>query len=129
MRSTVEKVKDALLNRQKVTHRPDLAAHNFHVKLPAVITYIINEDVFEEVESRVCVIELQKRSLPHAYYIFFLSYSSKLALLKQNKVDCIISAKILSSNNQALRDLILKHKVHDWCGIFTSSPAYLIDGA
>jgi len=57
------------------------------------------------------------RSLPHVHCLFFLDRDGKNALLNTENVDEIISAEIPSAEDDpVLRDLVLKHQIHNPCG-------------
>ena len=102
---------------QTATSRPDLCARVFHMKCRAMVQMVIDEEIFGKVVSHVKVIEFQKRGLPHAHCIFILDRESKQRLRDPLEVDKIISAEIPSADDPELREIVLKHQIHNPCGV------------
>lgn len=91
--------------------------------------YIINKNVFGEVDPHAYVIQSQKRDFTHAHCIFFLIESSKDDFLQPNDMNCIIVANIPGSKNQVLSDIIMKNNMHNPCWIFNPSLVCMVNGA
>lgn len=83
-------IPNALQPGQRVVDRPDRAAHVFTLKLHALMACVIDKNVFGEVRAHDSVIAFQKRGLPHAHCILFLTPSSTAALLPPDFVDIVI---------------------------------------
>lgn len=62
---------------------------------------------------------ISERRGPHAHGISFLKLQFNFSPLQPSIVDINISAKIPSSENQAWRGVVLKHRLHQRCGPFT----------
>lgn len=120
-------IKNALLPGQSVIDRPDIAARVFRIKPRALMAFVIDEKVFGEVKAHVRVIEFQKRGLPHAHCIFFMTPASKVNLLNPTFVDTIISAEILDEQHRLLRQIVLKHNMHNPCGHLNPFAVCMID--
>lgn len=82
-----------------------------------------------EVNAHVRVIEFQKRELPHAHCIFLPALQSKVSLPQLNSIKALISARIPSSDNSSLQQVILKHNIHSPCGKLNPSDICRNDGA
>ena len=62
------------------------------------------------------VIEFQKIGLPHAHCIFILDRQSKNNLRNPSNIDEMISAEIPPESEPELRNIVLKHAIHNPCG-------------
>lgn len=74
--------------------RPDLPALLFRMKPRALMSMVLDENIFGNVVPNVRVIELQKRGLPHAHSIFLLDARSKRYLRNPLVAEEIINAHI-----------------------------------
>ncbi|XP_019191668.1 PREDICTED: uncharacterized protein LOC109186192 [Ipomoea nil] len=78
----------------KAEDRPDIVCRVFKMKLNALIKDIKKEKIFGLVDAVIYTIEFQKRGLPHAHILIFLSKSNSYPNPKD--IDMIISAEIPS---------------------------------
>lgn len=124
-----KEIKDALPPERRATHQPDLFTCIFCIERPALMVYIIHEEIFGEIISHLCVTESRKGGLPHGRIIFSLSESWKLSSWLPNSVGSITSTKLESGINYALCDVILKHNMEDACDVLNCSSVRLIDGS
>lgn len=62
---------DALPPELQAANQPKFFAYPFCIKLQVIIVYIINKEVFVEVEFLVHVIEFQKHGSRYFHYTFF----------------------------------------------------------
>ena len=117
-------VKDALLNGQHTSDRPDLIVRVFHAKLRALIKDIQN-NVLGASAGFLYTIEFQKRGLPHAHIIVFLKPAAKLRTSDQ--VDSLMSSEFPTDNPELL-ELIKKFMVHGPCGNLNPNAPCMIGG-
>ena len=54
------------------TDRPDITARVFKLKLDALMDDIVKNHIFGEVAAHLCVVEFQKRGLPHAHILLIM---------------------------------------------------------
>lgn len=66
-----------LLENQTLQDCPDIIARAFNMKGKLPLEAGIDYDVFGNVEVYDCVMEFQKRGLPHIYYIIFMDKHSE----------------------------------------------------
>src|SRR5436853_3051838 len=62
---TWPEITNELLPNQKSSDRPDLVARVFKLKLKSITEDLFKKAVLGKVKAHVCVIEFQKRGLPH----------------------------------------------------------------
>ncbi|XP_016170910.1 uncharacterized protein LOC107613435 [Arachis ipaensis] len=77
----------------KVVDRPDIVSRNFHIKLNELIMNFKQGKFFGKISAYVCIIEFQKRRLPHAHILLFmdLNHTPK----SPDQINKLISAEIL----------------------------------
>ncbi|XP_019189145.1 PREDICTED: uncharacterized protein LOC109183496 [Ipomoea nil] len=78
----------------KAEDRPDIICRVFKMKLNALIKEIQKEKIFGVVDAVIYTIEFQKRGLPHAHILIFLSKNNSYPNPKD--IDMIISVEIPS---------------------------------
>lgn len=101
-----------LLSGQKSRGRLDIRAKVFHIKLRALLYFLTDEKFFEDDIASFKVIEFEKQGLPHVRCIFILSAETKAALVQPEYVRMVIYAEVRSIQNRTLREVVLKHKLH-----------------
>lgn len=100
---------------ERVEHRPDLVSRVFHLKLQALLDDLLKKHVLGVVIGYVCVIEFQKRGLPHAHMLLILSNEDKLRSVED--VDSLICAEIPDKETDPqLFEVIQECMVHGPCG-------------
>ena len=72
--------------------RPDIVSRVFKMKLKAMLTDIINHEVFGRVDGYVWVVEFQKRGLPHCHALLILH--SDVVPRTPAEIDALICAEI-----------------------------------
>jgi hypothetical protein len=95
-------------------YHPMLIARVFHAKLDAMITDIKSGKIFGHVTATTHVIEWQKRGLPHAHILIFLSPQYKL--YTPEMIDKNVSAELPDRNVLPdLHSVILSNNIHGPC--------------
>ena len=107
---------DALLSVQKTDDIPDLCDHVFRMKLKIILKHLKEDEPLEKIHF-VSVIEFQNRGLALAHIIFFLDHVAQLSLQDPTNIDKLISAEIPPATSSQLRELVLKHMIHDPCNM------------
>lgn len=97
------KVKNALLPGQSIIDRLDICVRVFCIRLRALMAFVIDARIFDEVSAHVRVIEFQRRSLSHAHCIFLTTSQTKTHLLDSAFIKTIILAEIPSEQSNLLR--------------------------
>ena len=77
---------------ERVEHRPDLVSRVFHLKLQVLLDGILKKHVLGVIIGYICVIEFQKRGLPHAHMLLILSNENKLRSAED--IDSLTCAEI-----------------------------------
>lgn len=125
--SQLLRIKNVLLPRQSVTNRFEDYCTCIRTMLLALMAFVTDEQVFGEKKAHTGVSEFEKRGLPHARCIFFMTPQLKTNLLNPAFIDTIISAEIPAEQNSLQRQVILKHNIHNPCGHLISSAVCMID--
>ncbi|KAI9102338.1 hypothetical protein K1719_023540 [Acacia pycnantha] len=76
----------------KPYNKPEVLSRIFHVKLLKLMRTLKDENIFGSIKAEVYTIEFQKRRLPHAHIILWLSEADKLRT--PFHVDELISVEI-----------------------------------
>ncbi|XP_042027196.1 uncharacterized protein LOC121774371 [Salvia splendens] len=111
----------------KPDDRPDVVCRIFKVKLDNLIRDLKTNQIFGAVKAVVYTIEFQKRGLPHAHILFFLSNEDKLP--QPRRIDEIISAKIPDpAIDPCYYENVKEFMVHGPCGVVRKSSPCMRDG-
>ena len=106
--------------------RPDLVVRVFHMKLQSLLHDITKLNYFGRCTGCVWTIEYQKRSLPHAHILLFLSPDDRARYHIPSTIDRAIRAELPDAEldpDGSLKAIISKHMVHGPCGeAFRHSP-------
>ncbi|KAF7839626.1 uncharacterized protein G2W53_008108 [Senna tora] len=111
----------------KAKDRPDLVSRIFKIKLNMLIKDITNDMLLGKCKSYIYTIEFQKRGLPHAHILLWLSAKDKFTTASQ--IDLVIFAEI--PNRDAHPDLyeaVNNFMIHGPCGPSRKSSPCMIDG-
>jgi len=99
-----DEIQQSLLPGQQAWQRPDLVARVFEQKLKRLLKEIIFRQRFGRVVAYICVIEFQKRGLPHAHILLILAPVCKPKTADDfNKFTC---AEIPTKDNAVLREKV-----------------------
>ncbi|CAJ2662661.1 unnamed protein product [Trifolium pratense] len=106
--------------------RPDIVSRVFKMKLDRLMADFKKEELFGKVDAGMYTVEFQKRGLPHAHILIWLSSNNNLK--KVDDIDRIISAELPDSKlYPRLADVVSSYMMHGPCGgARLSSPC--IDG-
>lgn len=116
-----------LMYHERAFDRPDLLARVFRAKLQKIKKEILEKKIFGEVSAFVCVVEFQKRGMPHAHCLIILEKGSKP--LNPEAYDKIVCAEIPDpEENPHLYNVVLKHMIHGPCGGLRSNSPCMKDG-
>ncbi|KAI8563236.1 hypothetical protein RHMOL_Rhmol03G0096700 [Rhododendron molle] len=108
------KITSALLPHQTAVDRPDLVARVFELKRKALIKEVEKDEVFGQKIAHVCIIEFQKRGLPHMHVLFFLKGGDKIHTCAQ--VDQLVCVKFPNpEDDPELFETITSYMVHGPC--------------
>ncbi|XP_057451985.1 uncharacterized protein LOC130743773 [Lotus japonicus] len=103
-------------NGLSASDRPDLACRVFHMKLNALIIDLKNGDFFGKAIAGTYNIEFQKRGLPHAHILLWLSTENKLR--SPNMIDFVICAELPDPEGfPKLFECVSNYMVHGPCGL------------
>ncbi|XP_072064226.1 uncharacterized protein [Arachis hypogaea] len=61
----------------KAEDRPDILCRVFNIKLDGLLDDLKEEKIFDKILGYVCTVEFQKRGLPHAHILLFMSNEFK----------------------------------------------------
>jgi len=96
-----DEIQQNLLPGQKPWQRPDLIARVFEQKLKRLLKEIVVRQRFGRVVAHICVVEFQKRGLPHAHILVVLAREYKP--MTADLFDKFTCAEILAKDNVVLR--------------------------
>jgi PIF1-like helicase/Helitron helicase-like domain at N-terminus/Helicase len=109
---TWKEILDALEDGQKAQDRPDIVARIFNAKLKRLIKDIMSKNIFGKCVGLTYSVEFQKRGLPHAHILVFLSTQYQVG----RRFDEFVCAEIPNPITQKkLYDLVLRHMIHRPC--------------
>ncbi|CAN1837197.1 ATP-dependent DNA helicase PIF1 [Linum perenne] len=106
----------------KDPNRADVMARVFKIKLTQLISEIKTKEIFGKPVAFVQAIEFQKRGLPHAHMLAFLSAKDKI--YSPSQIDSVISAEIPDVIvDPQCYDVVSRLMLHGPCGhLFPNSP-------
>ena len=70
-------IAEGLLPRQGAKDRPNLTTRVFYQKYKDLMKCLIKDNLFGKVAGYVCVVEFQKRGLPHTHILLILEEAFK----------------------------------------------------
>ncbi|XP_072064980.1 uncharacterized protein [Arachis hypogaea] len=105
----------------KAEDRPDILCRVFKIKLDGLIVDLKEEKIFGKLLGYVYPVEFQKRGLPHAYILLFMSNDFKPQI--PDDIDKHITAEISDENERPnLHGAFQNYIVHGPCGLYNNSP-------
>ena len=108
-----QEIVENLFPGQQPHDRPDLIAKVFNLKLKALMA-VLNNGAFGEVLAYIYTVEQQKRGLPHAHILEWVTPGDKV---RPDDIDRVISAEIPDPDIcPQLHSLVMTHMVHGPCG-------------
>lgn len=120
-------ITDQLLLNQTAQDRPDIVARVFNQYLKAIMNEIVKKHIFGTVRAHIYTIEFQKRGLPHAHILLWLSAEDR----PRSALDCdkFISAEIPDQNvYPELFNSVSANMVHGPCGAMNPNAPCMKDG-
>uniref|UniRef100_A0A6N2K468 Helitron helicase-like domain-containing protein n=1 Tax=Salix viminalis TaxID=40686 RepID=A0A6N2K468_SALVM len=100
----------------KPEDQSDIIARVFQYNLNDMISFIESWKPFGKTVVDVCVVEIQKRGLPHTHLLIWLASEYKFQTL--DDVDSIISAKLLDKTDDPFCfEIVSKFMLQGPCGI------------
>jgi hypothetical protein len=109
-----KEIKDELLPGQTAQHRPDLIARVFNLKRKELIRQLTEHCIFGKSIAYLCSVEWQKRGLPHAHILVWLSADDRI---HADGIDAAISAELPDPHSdKELFGIVMKHMIHGPCG-------------
>ena len=120
-----KEITDNLLQGQQPHDRPDLIAKVFNQKLKCLMTVLKNGGL-GQLQAFLYTIEHQKRGLPHAHILEWVTPGDKV---RPDDIDKVISAEIPDPvQHPDMHKLVMTHMVHGPCGAFNNSLPCMKDG-
>ncbi|XP_019190610.1 PREDICTED: uncharacterized protein LOC109185068 [Ipomoea nil] len=109
------------------TDRPDIICRLFKMKLDALIKEIRSGEVFGKVTAVIYTVEFQKRGLPHAHILLFLSHNDAQTLCQN--IDLIISAEIPDRGmDPEYYKIVEEFMIHGPCGHLRHNSPCMVKG-
>ena len=113
-----EEIQNALFPNQLAADRPDIVARVFNQKKKAFQHDIVVGQIFRKVLAYVCIVEFQKRGLPHLHTLVILHQESKPR--SSDHYDIFVTAEIPDPSQTRLHNMIVQNMIHRPCG--TANP-------
>ncbi|KAI9117003.1 hypothetical protein K1719_012002 [Acacia pycnantha] len=111
----------------KPCDRPEILSRIFNLKLHKLMRTLKDQKIFGSIKADVYTVEFQKRGLPHAHIILWLSESEKIR--SSFEVDQLISAEIPDKlEDPEPYELVGSYMVHGPCGRSSRSAPCMKDG-
>ncbi|XP_042012019.1 uncharacterized protein LOC121760408 [Salvia splendens] len=111
----------------KSDDRPDIICRIFKVKLDNLIRDLKSKKIFGVVKAVVYTVEFQKRGLPHAHILLFLSNEDKHP--KPQRIDEIISAELPDqATDPHYHEYVKEFMMHGPCGVVRKSSHCMLNG-
>ncbi|CAA0842482.1 Unknown protein, partial [Striga hermonthica] len=106
--------------------RPDIVCRVFRAKLKEMIRDFRQNQIFGKVIAVIYTIEFQKRGLPHAHILLFLSRESKFP--NPSDIDRVISAEIPDEESDPFYyEAVKEHMIHGPCGLAKKDSPCMVD--
>ncbi|XP_020970164.1 uncharacterized protein LOC107620407, partial [Arachis ipaensis] len=112
----------------KAEDRPDILCRIFKIKLDGLIDDLKEGKIFGKILGYVCTVEFQKRGLPHAHILLFMSNEFKPQT--PDDIDKHITAEIPDENERPnLHRAIQNYMVHGPCGPYNKNSPCMKNGS
>lgn len=117
-------IQQELFPGQSPIDRHDITARVFKRKLKSLMDFIVKHGVFGWTRCWMYSVEWQKRGLPHAHILIWLTER-----IRPNEIDDVISAEIPDhEEDPLLHDIVTTNMIHGPCGIFNPISPCMVDG-
>ena len=117
-------IKCELFPGQEAYNRQDLIARVFRLKLLKLMNLITKANIFGPVRCHMYTIEWQKRGLPHAHILIWLTTK-----INSNQIDSIISSEFPDPDTDPfLYEIVKNHMVHGPCGTINYNSPCMVNG-
>ncbi|XP_025662239.1 uncharacterized protein [Arachis hypogaea] len=112
----------------KAEDRPDILCRVFKIKLDGLIDDLKEGKIFGKILGYVCTVEFQKRGLPHAHILLFMSNEFKPQT--PDDIDKHITAEIPDENERPnLHRAVQNYMVHGPCGPYNKNSPCMKNGS
>ena len=112
-----DEIRDNLGPNQRAADRPDLIARIFHIKLQALLDDLTKAGVLCRVIAWTCVVEFQKRGLPHAHILLIVHPDDKPRTPADiHAHTCAELPQNADRNQGELREIVARYMLHGPCG-------------
>ncbi|UYV71113.1 hypothetical protein LAZ67_8001784, partial [Cordylochernes scorpioides] len=113
-----------LFSNNSAKDRYDLISRVFHLKMKKLIYLVTKAELFGPCKCFMFTIEWQKRGLPHAHLLLWLTN-----IIRPNQIDEVIQAEIPDINlDRELHAIVMKQMVHGPCGVLNTNSPCMKDG-
>ncbi|UYV75439.1 hypothetical protein LAZ67_13000277 [Cordylochernes scorpioides] len=113
-----------LFSNNSAKDRYDLISRVFHLKMKKLIYLVTKAELFGPCKCFMFTIEWQKRGLPHAHLLLWLTN-----MIRPNQIDEVIQAEIPDINlDPELHAIVIKQMVHGPCGVLNTNSPCMKDG-
>ncbi|UYV67468.1 hypothetical protein LAZ67_5000717 [Cordylochernes scorpioides] len=113
-----------LFSNNSAKDRYDLISRVFHLKMKKLIYLVTKAELFGPCKCFMFTIEWQKRGLPHAHLLLWLTN-----MIRPNQIDEVIQAEIPDINlDPELHAIVIKQMVHGSCGVLNTNSPCMKDG-
>ncbi|XP_053202450.1 uncharacterized protein LOC128387301 [Panonychus citri] len=119
-------ISGSILPNEKWYDRPDITVRVFSGKVDEMKNLLMKKKIFGRVTSLICVIEFQKRGLPHLHLLLNVANDCKPREIEQ--IDSVVCAEIPDPiSDPELFKLVTSHMIHGPCGIVDNTSQCLND--
>ncbi|UYV61785.1 hypothetical protein LAZ67_1006539 [Cordylochernes scorpioides] len=113
-----------LFSNNSAKDRYDLISRVFHLKMKKLIYLVTKAELFGPCKCFMFTIEWQKRGLPHAHLLLWLT-----SMIRPNQIDEVIQAEIPDINlDPELHAIVIKQMVQGPCGVLNTNSPCMKDG-
>ncbi|UYV76902.1 hypothetical protein LAZ67_14002340 [Cordylochernes scorpioides] len=113
-----------LFSNNSAKDRYDLLSRVFHLKMKKLIYLVTKAELFGPCKCFMFTIKWQKRGLPHAHLLLWLTN-----IIRPNQIDEVIQAEIPDINlDPELHAIVMKQMVHGPCGVLNTNSPCMKDG-